>query len=340
MRLLVLAGGVGLGLSGCGADAAGSSPVGGDDAGTSEPDAPGNPNDPSDAPTSEQVTPLAQDSPGIDMMATDATHLYWAVNWLFSSAVRRMPLGGGPIETLYAGSGGHVTFAVEGDSVYIGQTRSFPDNFMGSILRVPVTGGSPTTIASVYKLGRIDVVDGLIYYREGVGESESRIMRVPTTGGQPHFIVSARRSTSPADLDVDTGFVFYVDQYSIMRAEAKTKKVLELTSSLPTEITVDDAHVYFVACAVSECPTASVYRVPRGGGTAEPLAPSVATGHYHQAKLAVIDDDLQWGARVLPKAGGPARVLHDTPSPSAVAATPQAFYFAEFYTGVIYRAAR
>src|SRR6185436_19282963 len=84
--------------------------------------------------TWNEAVELAKDEPAPTAIAVDATHIYW--NNFGKSIVRKMPLAGGKISTVYEGNpdiGGR-GIALDADGVY------FDEAF--NIKRVPKTGGA------------------------------------------------------------------------------------------------------------------------------------------------------------------------------------------------------
>ena len=278
---------------------------------------------------------LAQDCTIINLMRADATHLYWACNiGVTGMLVRRMPLEGGPIETVYTGSGRTGGLAIDGGFVYLTDSRGSVGNDL--VVRVPVTGGPPVTLVATFYAGALDVADGTVFYTDAP-DWTSRMMRISVDGGTPHFVVRTHADARPFALIADGGTVFYIDDYSIMKVDVQTKQISEVvTNMLPVDIALDSQSVYFVNCITSACLATNVYRVPRGGGALEALGTSSAAW----SKIARIDDVLQWGSHVISLSGAPERTLLDTQSSFVVTATAQAFYFGDRMTGEIYRAAR
>lgn len=89
---------------------------------------------------------------GAGGIAVDATHVYWAENHRLAGSgifVRRVPKGGGVVQTLYADSG---TTAVESpqplviDDTYVYWV--FPGASDGAIMKVPKDGGAAVTLAA------------------------------------------------------------------------------------------------------------------------------------------------------------------------------------------------
>lgn len=334
--------GVALVLGACGGNPAGAN--GDDDAVSGSADGgldPGSGSDAgdssggSDASTAVPPEIIAHDCGYLDVMTTDATHLYWGCNP--GTRIRRMPLTGGTIETLYEGTGYAQSIAVDGGFVYIAQTRGGAYNYNDLIVRVPVTGGTPTTLVTPIGVRALDVDGGWIYYSD-TPDFPARIMRVATNGGTSHFLARARAGSTPYGLVVNGGAIFYPDYNGVGAVDIQTKKLTDVaTGVIPGNVAVDDAFVYFVGCGSSEpCASGNVYRVPRSGGVPELFA----AGHASNSKLARIDNVLQWGSYVISTNGGPEQTLLASQNGFVVAPTPQAFYFAEIATGTIYRVAR
>jgi len=275
---------------------------------------------------------LAVDEPGIYEMAADATHLYWVDDGQFDGEanVRRMPLDGGPIETLFSAGRSIYSLAVGDGAVFVARTDL---DYDGVIYRLPVAGGAPTVLATGFNPTSVTVDAGWVYYSAAVSPG-GRILRVPVTGGTPEVIVDD--VDNPWDLVASGGTLFYseMNRGQVMRVDPGGTPVVLASGWVGTGwLTVDAEFVYFSACDVSECPDPHLYRVPRAGGTPELLL----TGGSLELKLAVADDHLQWGSRVIPSAGGDDVIMPGDGYPIAVAATADAFYFADFFTGAIYR---
>jgi hypothetical protein len=281
---------------------------------------------------------LANDCTYMDFMRADATHLYWSCDP--DTRIRRMPLEGGPIETMYTGTGWANGLAVDNGFVYIAQSRGSAFNYSDLVVRVPAGGGAPVTLVNPTGVGALDVDDGWVYYADAP-DYVGRVMRVPVNGGTSHFVVHTHAKATAFTLIADAGSAYYIDNSAIMKVDVQSKQVSELAGNVvATDIALDDQFVYFVTCTTSQtqpgCFGTTAYRVPRGGGAIEALGAGQPAG----SRISVVDDNLQWGSHVISLSGGAERTLLDTQSTFVVAATPQAFYFGDTQSGTIYRAAR
>ena len=86
-----------------------------------------------------QATILANSPVPIgDNLVTDGSFLYWADYGVNEHGIRRMPIGGGPVTTLVAGTS-VVTLSLLGKTLYYTDGSS-------AILSVPTGGGTPSTV--------------------------------------------------------------------------------------------------------------------------------------------------------------------------------------------------
>lgn len=298
------------------------------------PDAPGSQPAPPDGPA--PVAPFAMDQPGISEMAVDATHLYWVENGQFDheANVRRISLDGGSIETLLSKPERMYSLAVADGFVYAVQTSGGAANYEGHVYRVAVTGGPVTELATAFNPTSVAVDGNWVYYSEAISP-DGRILRVPTTGGTPEVVASD--VDNPWDLEADDGVVFYseMNRGRMMRVVPGGAPVVLASGWTATNwMAIDDADVYFGTFTEGSFLT-PMFRVPRDGGTVQ----QVILGPSHNDKIAVSRNNVQWGAQVVSKIGGG---VHDAQNIAhkdglAVAVTDGAMYFADFFTGAIFR---
>ena len=93
-------------------------------------------------------------------IAVDTNNVYWVGDG--AGTVNAMPIGGGPITTLATGPG-YAEFLVE-DSGYLFWSAGLDTND-GAILKMPVTGGTPTVLAwDTYGAGELVVDAQSVYF--------------------------------------------------------------------------------------------------------------------------------------------------------------------------------
>jgi hypothetical protein len=107
-------------------------------------------------------------------LALDATHVYWTDA---SSAVLRVPLTGGSVQTIAQGQATPYGLAVAAGYVY------WSNNLGAAIMRAPSDGsGSPQTVASASQPYDIAVHQGSVYWIDG---SDAHVWTAPAAGGTP-----------------------------------------------------------------------------------------------------------------------------------------------------------
>ena len=314
----------------------------GDD-GPGDPPGDDTPDDPPDDPPG--MTPFTTSDPGIAEMALDATHLYWVDSGGVDGQgnLRRIARAGGAIETLYSDPQRIYALALDDAHVYIVLTPGGAGNYAGSVVRVAKADASATTLTGGFNPTSVTVDGGWVYYSEAVSP-DGAIWRIAATGGTPELVVDD--VDNPWDLHAAGGVLYYSEMNAgrMMRVDGAggTPTVLAEGGWVGTNwMTVGGDHVYFSACPSGECSPGYLYRVPRAGGEVEQLLNAgwpTASG-----KIAVTEGAILWGDRLLPAEGGQIDVMPVESTPEnnvlveAVAGEGGEFYFAEFYSGDIYR---
>ena len=161
-----------------------------------------------------------------------------------------------------------------------------------------------------------------------------RILRIPTAGGTTEVVASD--VDNPWDIVASDGVVFYseMNRGRIMRVTPGETPVELAGGWIGTNwLAVDATNVYFSACDVGSCEQPELFRVAHAGGADAEMM----VGSSSESKLAVANATVQWGASVVPIGGGASTSLAAV-TPIAVAAAAGSYYFADFFTGAIYRA--
>ncbi len=171
---------------------------------------------------------LASEQPFLGGLAVDGTNVYWVTQGHFpggpggspaaeaaiqDGTVMKIAVGGGEPTTLASGQGAPCGIAVDAESVYwtnvvtcggdAGETSSCD----GALMKIPLGGGTPTTLASGLhtpcSLG-LDADD--VYW--SATESHA-VLKVPLGGGLP--VTLARVEAYPGLLAVDPAGVYFTN---------------------------------------------------------------------------------------------------------------------------------
>ena len=160
---------------------------------------------------STPTTIYVSNQSNIFCIAVDATSIYWGSTG--PSTVMKAPLGGGEPTTLAAlsttGQSNFFGIAVDATSVYwISEfSRTAGGSSGGAVMRIPLGGGTPITLASgQYEVDciAIDALD--VYWGDGYGN----VKKVPLGGGALTTLVSGKgTSTKCLAMKVDATAVYW-----------------------------------------------------------------------------------------------------------------------------------
>lgn len=181
-------------------------------------------------------------------LACDGSYVYWLEGPL--AVVRRAPVGGGLIDTLFGStvsplSGPAGPIRVSGGYVY------WMSHF-SAISRVPAGGGPVQTIVSSDLSFLSDfVTDGAsIYFSD---QDTGDIKRVPVTGGNSVTLANGR-SYSSISLALDSNYLYWIDQTLLGKVPLTGGPILLIAgvnnaASPPAAIAVDGASLYWTETA-------------------------------------------------------------------------------------------
>ena len=196
-------------------------------------------------------------------MTTNSTHVFWtiSVGGEFcpadgEPALRRVPLGGGTVQTLHHScSFNPYQMAADDTHVY------FADWADDKIKRIPVAGGALSVVANGNELilHRGLALDSThVYWGDHSG-----IRRVAKTGGAVQVLVAG---TDSANLAVDDTYVYWTE---LGFGDGRVRRVLKAGGAAqnvatgrdgPYAVALDATHVYF-----TELHTGKVYQVGKDG---------------------------------------------------------------------------
>ena len=187
--------------------------------------------------------------PGV---AVDATSVYWTNCSVLLNpraqrprldSVMKLPLGGGTIPTplaSYQVTPCAIAIAVDATNVY--WTGS-----SGTVMKVPVNGGTPTTLASGQDEPDAIAVDGTSVYWINSVRTNGAVMKLPLNGGAPTILAASQNY--PYAIAVDSASVYWTTYYggTVMKVslDGGTTTVLVSGQNSPQDIAVDATSVYW-----------------------------------------------------------------------------------------------
>ncbi|MGA2451704.1 MAG: hypothetical protein ABTD50_23860 [Polyangiaceae bacterium] len=208
------------------------------------------------------------------------------------------------------------------------------DTETGTVLRMPLGGGPPTTIAShQYELtadARIAVYNSNVYWvrtegtREDADHSRRSLVTASVNGGTVRKLASTRFFSK--GLAADASGVYWAEGDAVKHVSLTGGKVVTLAgdsaNGLATDLHIDGEYVYWSQVSEDLKPGSQLHnhlwRAPRDGGGAVELAafgytsPGIRGFAIDDASVYVADATDGKGAgtiAVVPKSGGPARTL-------------------------------
>jgi outer membrane protein assembly factor BamB len=181
-------------------------------------------------------TTLVTNVTGPMSIAVSAANVYWATSG--QGAIESVPLDGGPVSTVVSDASGAYALVVEGNDLYwcnadgiyrealaggtplqigpsanaiaVDGTDVYYVDSMGRVARVPVAGGTPTTLATGRTSALVAVaVDGQnVYWLEGEGTiQQGAVAALPKSGGRVAVLASGLGDPSAIAVD-DTAIYF------------------------------------------------------------------------------------------------------------------------------------
>ena len=263
------------------------------------------------APIGGGTATMLASPPSAVAIAIDSANLYWTSGVGRSGSIMSVPLAGGALTTLDPSTGTNPgSIAVDSTSVYWGETGS--DVNSGTVTKVRIGGGTPTTLASAQKVPFGIAVDSTSVYwgtiSFGGDGTDGMVFKIPVAGGTPTTLAWGQFNLSA--IAVDSKSVYWVNSGSGTGSPDGTVMKVPIGGGTPTPIAagqigprliaVDSTSVYWVTS------NSTLMKVPIGGGTLTPIASGAAVGIIAGTGVGAITVDstsLYWLNSVGPGTG-------------------------------------
>jgi hypothetical protein len=237
--------------------------------------------------------------PARDLLAAAAGEIYLAR--ASDDAIVASPAAGGPQRTLAHLDGPAWGMAVAGGALWLSTTRESKGTTRGSVVSIPVAGGSPRVVAEGLARPRAVASDGhwVFVVDSEAGEGgllhTSAILRVPASGGAPAVVGHCEGDVT--GIAVDDASAYWADEFdgTIVAAPKAGGEPRSLVTGrgLPEQLVAQGDALYWV-----ERRTETVWTMPKTGGTPRPVVQDFA-GFAH----LVVDAHSVWWATEAPVAG-------------------------------------
>ncbi len=280
--------------------------------------------------TGGEATTLASGQSGPSAIAVDATSVYWVMAGPIDGAVVKVSLGGGKITTLASGQSLPTGIAVDATSVYwTNQYAGIYDGdetcngqalkgtfIRGTVMRVPLSGGTVTTLANEQCAPAGIAVDSSNVYWTNTDycgaatvnnpcpdaplgsagnpdpiDPGNTVMSVPIGGGALTTLASNQNGLWPIAVGAASVYWTSPDNLAVMSVPigSGAPTVLVAEQYYPWDVVVDATHAYWVN--VDDADNGSVIMsVPLDGSG----APSAIAAGQSASYLAVDAQSVYW----------------------------------------------
>jgi hypothetical protein len=210
-------------------------------------------------------------------LATDSSSVYWVDTGI--NELRKAPLGGGTVTTLWSGQVGSPV-AVDPGHVY------WFDASLDTVMQADLDGRNPTAVARGQTgVGSIAADSGFLFWTTG-----GNIMEMNLSGGSPTAIATGQNT--PKSIAADSTHVYWITgawtgSETVQRMPRGGGTIDILASAGAYAIALDSTHVY-----AADNHDGEIWRVPKAGGTVEMLA----TGQPNPFDIAVDNVAAYWSS--------------------------------------------
>ena len=203
-------------------------------------------------------------------IALNDTHVYVST----VDGVRRVPKATGAVESVADVTNGSTGLALDDQFVYFAATEQ------SALMRAPLEGGAPTTLADVPGPSSVALVGDQLCWGGGYTEPNSQVGRIPKAGGVNTTLLGTIGyvATLHADADADGARLYFRDRQGggtvsqarilSLPVEGGEPRVLADAQPKVSGTTIDAVNVYWVGGDNRDV----IYAAPKSGGPVRTLA--------------------------------------------------------------------
>ena len=238
-------------------------------------------------------------------MILDETHVYWVT--MESSPdiyfLNMMPLAGG-VPTILVNSAPRPITAFARDSTHIYWLEEFPGpGYFAAIRRMPLGGGSITTVHESDQYGRIRhivVHNGYVFFLAPHGDYPQKLLKVPVSGGTPETLTEGIPAIPKKFVSAGAYLYWIDDAQTLQRISVDGGEVTVIYESTRTlrDLAANNGYLLLVELECGRenqppCGTSQLGRILRmslPGGQPE----SIANGLIYPGTLSTDSDNVYW----------------------------------------------